>query len=688
LILSPALIENEGGLIRALDTRVVQIGPAALVRNGTLEGVGTGSFELNSSGATSGANVPILEDVLLEGLVNQPNINSVILRGTITNNALWTTNHVSGSVSDISPENGAVIQGNGSIFMTGNAAGRIVTDASIITHESDHTIRGGGQVIAIDGGKFINKGLIRQEGLTSLTISRLGSGTVENMATMEATGFGKLIISGAVIENEGGLIQALDTRTAQIGPVALVRNGTLRGVDTGRIEFSSNGATSGANVPILENVTLEGLVFQQNITSSAIRGTVTNNALWTLNHVSGGSSDVLALEGAVLAGTGDIYMNGGIGNRVVTDGTTLIQEAGHTIRGNGVILAGTGGMINRGAVRHEGLSSLTIQANELGFVNEGQLGSVGIGTGLFIADGARFTNAGETFVETGRNLTVTTGNYVQTGGETQINGTMTLTQVGASAQINGGILSGTGNITRSVANSATVAPGTSAGILTVTQNYNQSPVGSLAVELGGLTVGTQYDRLNVVGTATLAGRLDVSTLGDYVPAPGNTFTVLTAASRAGEFDVVTGSLIAPGLLLETSYAPTNVLLTTTVYEGLAVDDVFVTEDEWGTKDAVFTLYQFPANPTQTVQVTVATEDGTATAAGDYIPLAPTVVSFAPGETSKQVTVKVLNDGQAEGSEYFKLVLSNAVNSTVAKEVGVGVIAEGPGFPREDRMFVY
>jgi hypothetical protein len=571
--------------------------------------------------------------------------------------------------------------------MTGNAAGRIVTDASIITHESDHTIRGSGQVVVVDGGTLLNKGLIRQEGGTSLTVTTLGTSSLINESTMEAAGFGRLIIANnARVDNEGGLIRALDTHVVQVGPTALVRNGTLMGVESGRVELNSLGATSGPSVPVLEDVTLEGLVVQPNITSSAIRGTITNNALWTMNHVSGGVSNMIALDGAVLGGSGTLSMSGNTANQIVSDGTTLVHEAGHTIRGIGQIMAGTGGFINRGTVQAQG-SSLTLSPNADGFLNEGNLVAQAASL-LTIANGANFTNAGDTLVEATGNLTVTTGNYVQTGGETQVNGSLTLPQVGASAQIDGGILSGTGNITRSVANSATVAPGTSAGILTVTQNYNQSPVGSLAVELGGLTVGTQYDRLNVVGTATLAGRLDVSTLGDYVPAPGNTFTVLTAASRAGEFDVVTGSLIAPGLLLETSYAPTNVLLTTTVYEGLAVDDVFVTEDEWGTKDAVFTLYQFPANPTQTVQVTVATEDGTATAAGDYIPLAPTVVSFAPGETSKQVTVKVLNDGQAEGSEYFKLVLSNAVNSTVAKEVGVGVIAEGPGFPREDRMFVY
>src|SRR5690606_32090709 len=156
-------------------------------------------------------------------------------------------------------------------------------------------------------GTLVNEGLIRQETGTALTVTT-GTGQLINESTMEAAGTGKLIFTNARIENEGGLIRALDTRVVQVGPTALISNGTLSGEDTGSIEFASSNSTSGINVPVLENVVLEGLVSQPNVSSVAIRGTITNNAVWTNNHISGNSSDILAQNGAVLDGTGSIVM--------------------------------------------------------------------------------------------------------------------------------------------------------------------------------------------------------------------------------------------------------------------------------------------------------------------------------------------------------------------------------------------
>ena len=52
-----------------------------------------------------------------------------------------------------------------------------------------------------------------------------------------------------------------------------------------------------------------------------------------------------------------------------TDNTVMIQEAGHTIRGQGRLLNNTGGMINRGSIVGD-TGSLEVHANGLGFHND------------------------------------------------------------------------------------------------------------------------------------------------------------------------------------------------------------------------------------------------------------------------------------------------------------------------------
>ncbi len=72
-------------------------------------------------------------------------------------------------------------------------------------------------------------------------------------------------------------------------------------------------------------------------------------------------------------------------------------------------------------------------------------------------------------------------------------------------------------------------------------------------------------------------------------------------------------------------------------------------------------------------VDFATADGTATQPGDYASNTGTV-TFAPGETSKTVTVQVNGDTAVEPNETFFVNLSNATgNATIADNQGVGTI---------------
>ena len=88
--------------------------------------------------------------------------------------------------------------------------------------------------------------------------------------------------------------------------------------------------------------------------------------------------------------------------------------------------------------------------------------------------------------------------------------------------------------------------------------------------------------------------------------------------------------------------------------GISVADTAATEGPTATADFVVTLD--PA-ASEAVSVDYETGDGTAVAGEDYTNVTGTVI-FAAGETTKTVSVRVLDDDVEDAGETFELVLSN------------------------------
>ena len=101
---------------------------------------------------------------------------------------------------------------------------------------------------------------------------------------------------------------------------------------------------------------------------------------------------------------------------------------------------------------------------------------------------------------------------------------------------------------------------------------------------------------------------------------------------------------------------------------LSVADASATEGSGQTIDFDVTL-DF-RNDCKTVTVDWATEDGTATAGEDYTADSGRL-TFAPGETSKTVSIAVLDDEESESDETFTLSLSNASGATFADDRATG-----------------
>ena len=76
---------------------------------------------------------------------------------------------------------------------------------------------------------------------------------------------------------------------------------------------------------------------------------------------------------------------------------------------------------------------------------------------------------------------------------------------------------------------------------------------------------------------------------------------------------------------------------------------------------------------QPVTVNYATANGTATGGADYVSVSGGVLTFNPGETSKQVTISILGDFTVEPNEDFLLNLTGASNATITDSQGVGTL---------------
>ena len=131
--------------------------------------------------------------------------------------------------------------------------------------------------------------------------------------------------------------------------------------------------------------------------------------------------------------------------------------------------------------------------------------------------------------------------------------------------------------------------------------------------------------------------------------------------------------------LLSDFAPATTSATTSVSAAatrvksptLSIADASKAEGSSGTSNMAFTV---TLSKVWTTSVTVgyATTNGTATAGSDYVTGSGTL-TFAPGETSKSVTVGVLGDTTVEADETFVVKLSGASGATISRARATGTI---------------
>ena len=194
----------------------------------------------------------------------------------------------------------------------------------------------------------------------------------------------------------------------------------------------------------------------------------------------------------------------------------------------------------------------------------------------------------------------------------------------------------------------------------------------------GLGVFTR--RFGADGAAPEDLPVNTQTAGDQfgaVVAAGTDGGMLVAwqsAATGGAGDGVSARLFA--LSPPPADPPAVLLSSAPVVEG----------DTGAAATAVFTVALSGARP-YPVSVHYATRDGTAVAPGDYAP-ASGVVTFAPGETTRSVTVTVIGDSLDEADETFSLEFADPVNATLpAGSVGMIVTDDDAELPTVTGVFV-
>jgi hypothetical protein len=459
----------------------------------------------------------------------------VIANGGTTINGFGTSQDLQGKLTN--PAGQTVTWSGTSEIHTGSSAK--ITNLGTFVAETRQTLNFVGS-----GGLFDNQGLLRKQGSDRTGIGlkinnsgsvQVNSGTLAFLADGTETG-SFTVASGATLEFANHGSAASQPPTVFEPTSSLSGAGALNFVGgTHRIKgtFGVTGPVGVTGILLGAQGTVEFLTGSQVMLSSLTLGDATSSSV--IGTLAGTDAVVISgpldIYSASLQGSGTVTAQGGIAKK----NSFSFGIRGRTLRNAGLFNWADAG----------------VSFSEINFTSGGVFenlsnGSIDVGgsrrfsTGLD-PNGTR--NAGLVRILNGATLELFNNDYIQTAGETRLEGgTISISgnvPQSRPLQIRGGLLSGSGTIQGNVKNTGgTVSPGLSPGAITLDGgDYTQEAGGTFRLEIGG-TPTTQYDRL-LVNHATLAGTLDVLLLNGFIPNSSDTFAFLTTtASPTGNFTTV------------------------------------------------------------------------------------------------------------------------------------------------------
>ena len=213
-----------------------------------------------------------------------------------------------------------------------------------------------------------------------------------------------------------------------------------------------------------------------------------------------------------------------------------------------------------------------------------------------------------------------------------------------------------------------IAEGAEAATVTVTARHNGAAVADpipVAMSVSGITAEAEdfapvadFTLTIPAGAMSAEAQFVLDPAADDLDEPNETLAVRGVAD---------GLTVAPVTLtiIDDDDPPRLAVANVTASEGAGALDFAVTLD---------------AASGRQVSVSYATRDGTALADTDYRAAAATL-TFAPGDTRRTVTVKLIDDDLYEMAETFELALGNPEHATLARAVAAGRILDNDPMPR-------
>jgi hypothetical protein len=499
-------LDNDG-------TVVVNVQNPYLWHGGTLFD-NSGLLDLKTNGGGLGADTAAGRAVLV-------NTGTITSEGTATYIELALDNRGTISV----PSGTLALQGGMSAPATGDflgsGAGRVSFETT--TYEladgarlQNVNVNGPSSVVVRPGATVTMEGA----NTTAGSYNRIeGPGTLRLLsgATLATSGY-STFAGGVHFEVEGTLVEESNTSdtTWEAGTV-LDNSGTIDlRADVGMNPSRNNGGGT--------------IVNTGTILKSAGTGTSTIGLDLTNNGTISVPTGRITLPAGVLTNYNASTKTLTGGTYQITDpGLLRINDAGVTTLAANVVLNGAAAKLEDSSARNalRNLSTVT-PAGSLQLLGGQALATVAL------------ANQGTVRIGEASSLT-TTGPYTQSSGRTTLvapTSSLTSSGAGAAVTFSGGYLYGCGTVAPSLTNTGAClrpsAAGTPYGTLSVAGPYTQGAAGALEIDLGGTAAG-QYDALAASGAATLAGALRTASPAGYVPAKGDSFAVLTCASRSGSF---------------------------------------------------------------------------------------------------------------------------------------------------------
>ena len=516
--IEPYALTNEGSIIANIQSSLLLVTPSSSVTNSGLMtatgGAGlilqTGNITntggmISANGANSFVAVVYPSTTLTGGTVEAVNGGEIQLdsvtqgatlnAGASSNLTLIGAQVTGGAVNVNATGTLNLWTSPSSINSTLSNYGAIVVDAATtvggaMTNYSGGVISVNGSSLSLQaGGTYTNNGAIN---LNSATLKLQGSGTVSlsGSGTLNMNGSGSGIFStaaGQTFDNGAGhTIQGGGT----IEPYALTNEGTITAAGSALLTIDSTSITN------------DGTFGVEAGSALALGSSPFSN--YSGNTLTGGT---YAVAGAFEFQGADIVTN----------------QADLQLSESWYIANGLGG---------SGTTNLT---------ENGTNGSFDLQNGAVFGTSQQFTNEGNVIVGPGSTfdaLASGSSAYLQTAGTTLVDGTLT-----GNVDLEGGSLSGSGEVDGNLYNAMAVDPGDAPGTLLISGNYTQTAGGVLNIELLNAVV---YDQLKVLGSAQLGGTADVTLLPGYVLDDGDVFTILMCSSVSGAFSAWDLPVLANG----------------------------------------------------------------------------------------------------------------------------------------------